>query len=1398
MSGSSRPPPSQDGSSRTRSRRGLRIAGWVLGLLVGLPLALVVLLLAVVLIGANTGPGRRLIERQAASLSGGLVALHGLGGRFPDALKVDRLEIHDTRGVWLAIDHLVLDWSPLRLLALDAHVEQASADRIEVPRLAVPDPNAKPSPPARPDQKSGLHLGVLIDRLHVGRIDLGAPVAGTAVSAGIDGHARIADLAPLLGGATIANLPNTDLALSLARLDHPGHAELSARVTPARLALHLKADDPADGFVTVLAHMPVLDPLHLSLDLDGPRNRAALTLAAAAGAPASGVLTLAADGSLDLLQPRFDVQVKLDAPAMQPMAGVAWNKVALDAHIQGTPQAPFGQGNLVLDELSAAGAGLNRLTARFDGAEASGPVHLHAVAEGIRIPGPKPLLLAGAPLTLDATLDPYQAGRPLDLVVSHPLAGITGRIVTAAPLHGQLVVTLPDLAPLAAAGGMDLQGNARLAVGFSQDGSKADVTIAGPVAITGGQPQAAGLIGPAGQLALAASKDGSELVLRQLKLDGQALHLTASGTDRSNVLDARFALVLPALERALPSLRGALSLAGNATGPTTDLAAHITADGNPGTATMATGPLHLLLDARHLPSAPEGTISLTGTLDRAPLTLKAQAARLATGALHLTLDALSWKSAIGHADMTLPAGAKLPLGTLDVRMARLGDLQPVIGQPVAGSLLANIRTAQTAGAGPRVTLDVRADGGIRSARVGRLLLAGTVDDPIASPSVNLRLDATGIAAGAITGNAHVVARGPQTALDVTAQAILQNVAGAPARLDTALRLDLPHKQVAISRLEANAKGENIRLLAPARIGFGTDVMVDRLRLSVVPAGTLGATPATIDVAGRIMPRLELTATVANVTPALARPFAPTLDAVGVIAAQARLTGTTSRPAGTVHLTGDGLRLRTGPAASLPAARLVANLALAGTSARVDVRLDAGPNVALTLAGTAPTSSTGALALRADGTVDLGLANAVLGAEGRQVSGRITLAMGVAGTVAAPQLDGTVQLAGGGIQDFAQGLRLTDISALIRAQGQSLAIENFTAHAGGGAIGASGTVGALVPGLPVDLRITAKNARPLSSDLLTAVLDADIRAHGQAAGRLDVGGTVTIDSASINIPNGLPPSVAQLKVIRPDDKPAPVATAPSTSLVGLDLTLNAPGQIFVRGHGLDAELGGKLHVGGTSSAPAISGGFDMRRGTFDLAGISLTFTKGKVGFNGTGVAHKIDPTLDFTAESVVSSTVARLNVGGYADAPKITLSSTPSLPQDQVLALLLFGQNTKSLSPLQIAQVAAGLASLTGAGGGFDPLGTVRKKLGLDRLAVGSSGSSGTGASVEAGKYVARGVYVGAKQATSGGGSQATVQIDLTRRLKLQTTVGTGGATTGIITPENDPGSSVALKYQFQY
>jgi translocation and assembly module TamB len=258
------------------------------------------------------------------------------------------------------------------------------------------------------------------------------------------------------------------------------------------------------------------------------------------------------------------------------------------------------------------------------------------------------------------------------------------------------------------------------------------------------------------------------------------------------------------------------------------------------------------------------------------------------------------------------------------------------------------------------------------------------------------------------------------------------------------------------------------------------------------------------------------------------------------------------------------------------------------------------------------------------------------------------------------------------------------------------------------------------------------------------------------------------------------------------------------VIGLDLKLHAPRGILVQGRGLNAELGGDLHIGGTNASPSVSGGFEMIRGTFALASTKLNFTSGRVSFNGAGLTGKIDPTLDFTAQTTVTDATATLHITGLADSPQFELSSSPPLPQDEILARLLFGESAAQLTALQVAQIGAALAKLSGVGGsGPDPLARVQQALGLDRLSVGSGSSTGapgaqsSGTSVEAGRYVSTRVFVGAKQSTTGF-SQVEVDVDLSKHLKLQTRLGNGTATTQGTTPENDPGSSIGMVYQFQY
>jgi translocation and assembly module TamB len=1350
-------------------RRLLKILGIALAVLIGV----VVLVVAVVLIGGNTKPGRDLIASKVGALTGGSVTVSGLSGRFPDRLRIAHLELHDTKGVYASADTVALDWSPLRLFSGEFAAERLAAERVDVARTPV----SAESPSSKPSSGSSLPVTVSVKQVEVARLDIAPALAGKPLALG------------LAGSLTYASLDNCDIDLTLRDLG--GTAQIranqqaqgaqyrvNAQVDGARIRAKISAREPGSRLISGLAGLPNLGPITLDADLDGPRDAVATHLTLSAGP-----LHAAAEGSVDLTHKAADLTVNASAPAMAPRPGLSWQSVKLDATVHGPFAKPEANGTLRIAALEAGGAAIRSLAADLQGN--AGEVHLKATLDGVRVPGPKPDLLEAAPLVLTADMRLDAAGRPVNFTLSHPLIAATGDAHTAAPIQANVKLHLPDLAPFAAAGGLDLQGHTDLTIDAAQqaDGAtKAD--LAGTLGITGGTAPAPGLIGDDARIAVSGTLHGSDVVLSRVELDGKTITLSASGGLAQGKVDLDWKLALSELAVLAPTVAGTMNAQGHVAGPTDDLAARIDLAGDVSVRGMPRGPIKAHLEAEHLPGAPSGRITAEGTLAGAPLALAAAAERSADGTLHLDISKADWKSAHAEAALTLAQGASFPLGKLDLRMTRLDDLRPFFGQPLSGGITASLTTEEHAGTQQAVLKAEAKDAGIPgTASVSRATLDATVADPTGNPVVDGKLAVDGFAAKGTTGSARLTVSGPQTALATRLSATMQNLAGADAKIDAATTVNATAHEANVASLEATWKGQTARLLAPVKIGFGGGVTVDRLRL--------GIERATVELAGRLSPTLDLTLAVRNVTPDLVKPFAPSVDADGTLQADAKLTGTPARPSGTIRVEATGLKMRTGPGRSLPAANLTATANLAGETARLDARLSAGRLTTLTVTGTAPIDPARPMDLRAAGTVDLALLDPILAPNGRRVRGRLALDANVAGTMKAPRLSGTTRLTGGELHDLGQGVHITDITAEIALDGDQVRIARFVGHAGPGTISVSGTVGVLTPDKTVDVTVTARNARPIASDRLSADLDANLTVRGALAGGLALGGTVHVRRADITIPDKFPPSIAVLNVRRPGEKPPP-PPAPGPE-IALDLTVSAE-HIFVRGRGIFAELEGSLKLRGTSTKPQPLGAFTMRRGNFSMAGQTLTFTKGEVSFNGGSLT---DPSLNFVASSTNGSFTAMLTISGTASAPKITLSSVPEAPQDEVLAQLLFKRSASSLSPFELASIASALASLTGAGPDIgNPLESVRKDLGLDRLSVGSG--PGGSASLQAGRYVAPGVFVGAKQGTSGASTQGLVQIDLYKGLKLQGTVGTGANTNPGATAADSGGSSIGLTYQFDY
>jgi translocation and assembly module TamB len=1337
-----------------------------------------VALVAIVLIAANVKPGQDLIAREAGPLSGGLVALDGISGRFPDALRIRRIEVRDAQGVWLTVNDAVLDWSPSRLIGRVASIQTLTTSKIELPRLP-----ASSGAPSQPSSGGGFTLPfrVDVDRLHVDALDVGAALAGQAASLAVDGTGQVA-----------GSLQAGRAKLAIKRLDGPGTYDVDGEVSDARIAAHVTASEPARGLISQLASLPDLGAIEVRIDADGPREAIG-----AKAAVTAGELRADARGTVDLAGSAADLTVTASAPAMRPRPDIAWRSVAVDAHVTGPFTKPNAAGTIRVEGLEAPDTTVARIAADISGN--AGAVGLKARVEGLRLPGPKPDLFEADPIDLAAAIRLDQADKPTTFSLDHPLITVKGDATLGDVVRAHVAIASANLGPFGQAGGIDLQGRTDVTVDATVQGETTKVEGRGTVSVTGGQAPIPGLLGDAAKLDVAATVVGSDVAIDRLTVDGRTLNVSAKGGLQGGVIGLDLNVALSDLAALTPQVAGKLALASRIAGPQDAFDVDATVTGEVAAKAARTGPIKAVIAARGLPGSPSGTVTVQGALDGAAVDLAADATRAADGALHVAISRGTWKSLSLGGALDLPAGEKIPVGKVDVKFARLADLAALTGMQLAGAIDAELQNdAHEA----RVALHARAAGLSGTASVAKADLAATIADPASHPVIDARLTADGIAAGDIGGSARLDAKGGLDALALKLTATAENVAGGDATLSTDALLNVDGKVATVRTLEATAKGETARLLAPVKISFGAGLAVDRLRV--------GLRQAVLEAAGRISPTLDLTASLRNVTADLATIADPDIKADGRLSADARLTGTTAHPSGTIKVDASGLRQRSGPAQTLPPGSLTATATLSGGSARIDARADAGPKLGATVSGTAPLDATGALALRADAHVDLALLDPILGADGQRARGQATLAATVAGTTSDPRVSGSLKLANGEVQDFTKGAHLTDIVADIESDGQTVRIMNFTGKAGPGTIALTGSAG-LAGTRPVDVTFTARDAQPLSSDQATVKLNADVNVRGALADKLAASGKVDITRADIRIPERLPTDVPVLNVrnLQPiaapgprkkaAPKPAPDAVAappPSGPEIDLALTVTAS-KVFVRGRGLDAEMAGEIKIGGTAANPVPSGAFQMRYGTLSLAGQTLNFTKGEVGFNGAGIA---DPTIDFVATAVSSGTTANLEISGSASAPKISLTSTPELPQDEVLARLLFGKSASSLSPLEIAQIAAALASLTGVGPSGDPLDAIRQGLGLDRLSVG--GDSSGNPALTAGRYVAPGIFVGAKQGASSGSTQATVQVDLYKGLKAEATAGTGGgqATGSSSGPgvASAGGSSVGLTYQFEY
>ncbi len=413
----------------------------------------------------------------------------------------------------------------------------------------------------------------------------------------------------------------------------------------------------------------------------------------------------------------------------------------------------------------------------------------------------------------------------------------------------------------------------------------------------------------------------------------------------------------------------------------------------------------------------------------------------------------------------------------------------------------------------------------------------------------------------------------------------------------------------------------------------------------------------------------------------------------------------------------------------------------------------------------------------NGSVPLALANAQL--SGQSLSGILRFDLAVDGPPALDSVTGRIGLENARFALPAQGIAINDIGGQVNLSGGRAQVGINGTIASGGQVRVSGPI-TLSP--PFSANITAElvNATIRDRELFEANLNGRVTVEGPLTGGARIGGQITLGTVEVRIPN-IGPSYAALDGLRHASPPADVqrtlqfaglADTGEDSGEGsgpaypLDLTISAPNRLFVRGRGLDAELGGELRLTGTTNDVVPIGQFDLIRGRIDLLGNRLSLDEGSVRIRGS-----FDPVLRFLARSEVDGTDVILLLEGEASSPELTVTSSPELPQDEALSLLLFGRDATSISPLQAVQLAAAIRTLSGRGGlGIQRL---REGLGVDEFDIGTDADGNAEARI--GKYISDTVYTDVV-VNGDGDSEINLNLDVSENITARGRVGSDGDT----------------------
>ncbi|GHA13306.1 translocation/assembly module TamB [Arenicella chitinivorans] len=343
---------------------------------------------------------------------------------------------------------------------------------------------------------------------------------------------------------------------------------------------------------------------------------------------------------------------------------------------------------------------------------------------------------------------------------------------------------------------------------------------------------------------------------------------------------------------------------------------------------------------------------------------------------------------------------------------------------------------------------------------------------------------------------------------------------------------------------------------------------------------------------------------------------------------------------------------------------------------------------------------------------------------------------IAGTLAEPTIDVTADIDDAVARVHQLGLNLKNINLKARSDGSPQIRLTGGMQSGEGQLDFDGVIDVQQLKQPtIKLTLRGQDLQLANTNDLLAVGDVNIQTQISSA-LVDVSGDILISQAELDF------KVPESAVLASDDVILEGEDSLRTrSKQRLDLVIDLGPKTHFQAQGLDATLAGKLRVYQRPNGIVRGEGqINLRNGRYQAYGQDLAIDQGKLVFTGGSID---DPTLDIRAQKTVNDMTAGVAVSGRARSPRLNLYSTPTMPDQDILSVLIFDKPVTSLGSQDGITLLRIANSLRGDGQSQSMIekttDKIQQTLGLTDLALDVNGNSPT---IQAGKQLSSKFYVG--------------------------------------------------------